>query len=200
MVEYCLRCNAAIDSEALVCPYCAMIQSKSLRMVQEDFYVVYDHFINYGRVSNEACPYDVSEAVQLKREGKFVEANRYYKDLYFRRGILYTDMADWWHKTLASAGAVACALSILAHTMGEADKACGGYPSQNYLHLEHLILCVERDCNMSIEQYIRILSGNPSLQINESLIDIECGTGRFSSFVTDLKMNQPELYWQLRQC
>lgn len=195
----CLRCGNQIKEDDFICRFCGMFQNKTTRIVQNDYWEAYDHIKKFGIISNEPCPYDVSEAVQLKREAKFIEANRYYKDLYFKKGILYTDMADWWHKTLAAAGAVTCALSILGITQETANRANGGCISQNYLHLAQLALCIENDCNISIVQYIQTLAGRSLPFFSLETIDFPCGRGTLLPFINNLKNENPRLYFQIKQ-
>ncbi len=195
----CVRCYKEYSSNLKACPYCNMIQNSQMLAIKVQIQDMVDSPDANIIISNDPCPYDVSELVKLKREGRYLEASLGYSSLYHKSGILYTDMADWWHKTIACSGAVSSAIILLSLSVPKADQLASPYASQNRIHLLSILMCLEECCNMSIENYLRVLSGNPHYEIDKNHIDEFCGTGQYIDFLASQKIKNPTLYAQIEQ-
>ena len=187
----CTRCGSFCDS--FTCSNCGMTHSIELLMLNSDFDKIASHLNYYKKVSLEKCPYDVQEAVTLKRKGEYAAAQKIYIDLYKKNGILYADMALWWYKVLVSAGSISRALALLSFTLPPLRASFSLYPPEQELHFYELLFRIEGVGGASLEEYLVSVSGNPNYKFDKDQIDVTYKSGRYIHLVKDLIEHDTEL-------
>ncbi|MBE6576973.1 MAG: sel1 repeat family protein [Ruminococcaceae bacterium] len=190
----CLRCNRILNYGNIVCPHCGMIQDTNLKIMIKDYQNIYEHLHIVGKVSLEDCPYDFSQAVELKRSGRYIEANRFYIDLYKKTNVIYIDMALGWYKVLASGGAPSRALNLLSRTLKPLREKNDIYTPEQILHFYELIFRIEGIGDCELNEYLAAISGNSNYTFDENKIDVVCQKGKYMDVVEDLKVGDPRLY------
>lgn len=185
----CARCGnqfISCSNNLYVCMSCGMKHSIEYLMLNADYDEILEHLHYHGKVSLEKCPYDVQNAVELKRKGNYVGAQKIYIDIYKKTGILYVDMALWWYKVLVSAGSLARALNLLSYTLRPLRATASAYPPEQILHFYELVYRIEGIGRTNVEEYIKSISGNPDYIFDKDKIDVLCRSKRYIPVIEDL--------------
>lgn len=117
----------------------------------------------------------VSEAVDLKRRGRFLESAKIYEKLSRESGMLYTGIIASLYKTTAASGALLSANFLLMngintfHRDPKAVANAAGRPSSFEDHHKRLMAAVTSPTEL--ESYLRDLSGNVNYRLPRSYAD-----------------------------
>lgn len=120
----------------------------------------------------------VRQAVELKRQGQFLESAKIYVDLSRTQGVVYTGILSALYKTVAAAGDLYSGNLILMraqniYRLNPDERAIdAGITSSFADHLSRLIAASESPSRMA--EYLRDISGNPSYYMPrdyESMVD-----------------------------
>ncbi len=106
---------------------------------------------------------DLSWIVNLKRDGKFVEANGYYMEIVKKSYKVDSSVLYSWYKTLMAAGAIeeACAILVLSIKILIALRyqMIKNSPFQQTIQLFKLIKIIERKNLKELLEYMNMLAG-----------------------------------------
>ena len=173
-----------------------------LREIEANYAKAMNYYESLGKkVLASEYPGDMAEAIQLKRDGRYLEASKLYAQELLRKGELYFDFGYWWFKVLACAGDIQDALSLLLFlrtNLDEDDKQ----RNWNYLAMPYLssfvksngiYMCIEGINGYSLTKYISALSGDPLFELSESEINVPLRQGNYSVYI-DMLRNIPGVY------
>ena len=113
------------------------------------------------------------QALQLKRQGKYVESCQLYFQNILSRGEITFGWAQGIFKTLACAGDIADALAFGREWMNHADLDAAE-PDKLLQHFSTLIQLVQKPelDNTVFPQYLQSISGNPNYTVDMRQTDL----------------------------
>lgn len=163
-------------------------------LIEKNFKEAYKQIQWDNNVSLEPCPFYFNNAVTLKRNGLYADANALYTSLYKQHRILNSDFALAWYKTLCCAGNLREAWMLLAYVNDKCDLMKTEQGHQIVIHMARFSFAVEGVGKVSIEEYIKGLSGNPSFSITKDECNIPIEKGIFNEYIELIKKEHPNLY------
>ena len=117
------------------------------------------------------APISTDEAVNLKRQGKYLESSRFYADYVLKNRLFTPMLAMAWFKTLASAGDLSDALRIADYLDSLNPPMCY---ATNMLrqHKDGLRNLIRSGDYSALVSYLSSVSGNPNFHITRDEIDL----------------------------
>ena len=114
------------------------------------------------------------EAINLKREGKYVESCRLYFDQIIARKAITEKWASGLFKTLAAAGDLADAVEFGFEWYNNYADQSQINSDKLVMHLGNLLALIQENPNvtMSFPDYLKAISGNPNYSIDMRQTDL----------------------------
>lgn len=141
-----------------------------LACIKKEFAEAYEKVLAMNpRVTNE--PISTDAAVEMKRQGRYIESNRMYAQYVMKHKLLTPMLAMAWYKTLASAGDITDALKIVDYLASRNPPMCYA-TNMLQMHAQGLRELIAGGNFDEIRDYLASISGNPHYQIARESIDI----------------------------
>ena len=147
-----------------------------LKNMFEDFFPKFKVLVTRDedswRMVNTNNIFWADQALQLKRQGQYVESCQlYFQNILDRREITL-GWAQGIFKTLACAGDIADALAFGREWMNYSDLNAAE-PDKLLMHFSTLLTFVQKpEMDTMLPQYLQSISGNPSYYIDLSQTDL----------------------------
>ena len=128
---------------------------------------------NSWQMVNTSNMYWADQALQLKRQGKYVDSCSLYFQNILSRGEISFGWAQGIFKTLACAGDIADALAFGREWMNFADMNASE-PDRLLMHFSTLVQLVKNPYadSTTFPEYLKSISGNPNYSIDMSQTDL----------------------------
>ncbi len=112
------------------------------------------------------------EAINLKREGKYVESCRLYFDQIIARKAITEKWASGLFKTLAAAGDLADAVEFGFEWYNNYADQSQINSDKLVMHLGNLLALIQGQATMPFPEYLKAISGNPNYTVDMNQTDL----------------------------